>query len=179
MNYKLRLKVNNLEIEIEGTEEFVQSEKRFFIDNFLQVNNNNEIPNVLNESQKNTFDATPKSGKNINLDPDRDNLITFANKFGITNDYDFVLIAAYYNEIKNNNAVFDIKGITKLYDDARRKKYSNYSVLFTKLIKAGMIMNAKDNETGSSKKFQLTGDGIEYIENYQFNTDPSTAQRKK
>lgn len=169
MNYKLRLKIKEYEIEVEGSEEFIQSEKKFFFDNVLQIDSSDKQSDYAHHDQIDQVIGNPTKETMITFDPNRDNLITYANKFGTPNDFDFVLIAARYDEIKNNNSSFDNKKIVKWYDDARRKKYSNYSALTTKLIKKGMIMSVNANVSGNSKSYRLTSDGIKYIENYQLN----------
>ncbi|HOI84975.1 MAG TPA: hypothetical protein PLP48_02755 [Acholeplasmataceae bacterium] len=174
MNYRLRLKIKEYEIEVEGSEEFIQSEKKYFFEKVLQIDSSDKQSNYAHNDQVDGVVGNPIKETMITFDPNRDNLITYTNKFGTPNDLDFVLIAARYDEIKNNNSSFDNKKIINWYDDARRKKYSNYSVLITKLIKKGMIMSVNSIESGNSKSYRLTSDGIKYIENYQLNQKKSS-----
>ena len=125
-----------------------------------------EQPKVLPLSN-----ATPLSENAIPLieeskDLSRTSLSSYIAQFGQIGEQDFALISAYYDEKKNGNTSFTSDNVKQYYNDARRNKYSNVSVLLGKLAQKGLIMDDPNAERKTPKAYILTSQGINYVENY-------------
>lgn len=125
-----------------------------------------EQPKVLPLSN-----ATPLSENAIPLteeskDLSRTSLSSYIAQFGQIGEQDFALISAYYDEKKNGNTSFTSDNVKQYYNDARRNKYSNVSVLLGKLAQKGLIMDDPNAERKTPKAYILTSQGIDYVENY-------------
>ena len=115
--------------------------------------------------------ATPLSENAIPLieeskDLSRTSLSSYIAQFGQIGEQDFALISAYYDEKKNGNTSFTSDNVKQYYNDARRNKYSNVSVLLGKLAQKGLIMDDPNAERKTPKAYILTSQGINYVENY-------------
>jgi len=100
------------------------------------------------------------------VDLSRTNLVTFLKKYGSLNDQDFVLLAAYYDEKKNNVKSFSSESVKQYYAEARRTEYSNVSALLRELAKKGLIMDDPSAEQKTPKTYIITIEGLTYIDMY-------------
>jgi len=104
---------------------------------------------------------------NVSTDFSRTSLSSFLMSYGKLSDRDFALIAAYYDEKKNNISSFTSDSVKQYYADARRPKYSNISELLRQLVQKGYIMDAPITEQKTPKPYILTDIGIQYVEGYK------------
>lgn len=112
--------------------------------------------------------ATPLSENAIPLTEESKDLsrTRYIAQFGQIGEQDFALISAYYDEKKNGNTSFTSDNVKQYYNDARRNKFSNVSVLLGKLAQKGLIMDDPNAERKTPKAYILTSQGIDYVENY-------------
>jgi DNA-binding MarR family transcriptional regulator len=194
MENRVRFKIGEIEFEAEGSEDVIERERSVFLNSLLPaavdaiVKTRGSSKEGLQYLQ-NAYEETPLIEYNENdteivetiqeqdIDFTRTNLVTFLKKYGTLSDKDFVLLSAYYDERKENMKEFSSENVKKYYADARRTEYSNISQLLSDLVRKGMIMDAPGVEQKSPKLYILTSEGLEYVEKYKPNTEPS--EKKK
>ena len=180
---RVRFELGEIKFEAEGPADLVERERSVFTNTLLPsaveaiVRTRGaeqtmkyiepvEQPKVLPLSN-----ATPLSENAIPLieeskDLSRTSLSSYIAQFGQIGEQDFALISAYYDEKKNGNTSFTSDNVKQYYNDARRNKYSNVSVLLGKLAQKGLIMDDPNAERKTPKAYILTSQGINYVENY-------------
>lgn len=180
MENRVKFKIGEIEFEAEGSAEVVERERSVFLNALLPaavdaiVRTRGEIPKkqyladeehqeLLPTNAVESIAATTFGGAN---DLSRTSLSSFIKNFGTLNEQDFALIAAYYDEKKNNTPMFSSDSVKQYYSDARRSEYSNCSTLLSELVKKGLIMDAPNPETKTPKQYVLTSIGITYVESY-------------
>ncbi len=178
---KLKYKVGEIEFEAEGPAEAVEQQRINFMNIVLPAAVNAMVQTHTISEDKAYIETIPQqqlleagisdisasSEKKSNADYSRASLPSFLKQYGILNDQDFALFAAYFDEKKNGTKAFSIDSIKKYYQEGRRSTYSNNSELLRQLVKKGYIMDTttpEDAKTG--KYYMLTNDGINYVETY-------------
>lgn len=177
---RVRFEIGEIKFEAEGPADSVERERSVFTNTLLPsaveaiVRTRGteqamkyvepvEQPKVLPLSN-----ATPLSENAIPLTEESKDLsrTRYIAQFGQIGEQDFALISAYYDEKKNGNTSFTSDNVKQYYNDARRNKYSNVSVLLGKLAQKGLIMDDPNAERKTPKAYILTSQGIDYVENY-------------
>lgn len=186
MPNKVKFKIGEIEFKAKGDAELIERERKEFISNLLPIAvdaimRTKTIQPIINTTDETVYDMLPQANNSnekksmAEQSSTRTNLITFINEKGIDNENDFTICAAYYEEFVNNIKVFSVDRIKELYDDARRPLPSNVSMTLTNLIKKGHIMDSPEHPNGKPKKYILTVQGIQYVENFQ----PKETKEKK
>ena len=177
---RVRFEIGEIKFEAEGPADLVERERSVFTNTLLPsaveaiVRTRGteqamkyvepvEQPKVLPLSN-----ATPLSENAIPLTEESKDLsrTRYIAQFGQIGEQDFALISAYYDEKKNGNTSFTSDNVKQYYNDARRNKFSNVSVLLGKLAQKGLIMDDPNAERKTHKAYILTSQGIDYVENY-------------
>ena len=177
---RVRFEIGEIKFEAEGPADLVERERSVFTNTLLPsaveaiVRTRGteqamkyvepvEQPKVLPLSN-----ATPLSENAIPLTEESKDLsrTRYIARFGQIGEQDFALISAYYDEKKNGNTSFTSDNVKQYYNDARRNKFSNVSVLLGKLAQKGLIMDDPNAERKTPKAYILTSQGIDYVENY-------------
>ena len=177
---RVRFEIGEIKFEAEGPADLVERERSVFTNTLLPsaveaiVRTRGteqamkyvepvEQPKVLPLSN-----ATPLSENAIPLTEESKDLsrTRYIAQFGQIGEQDFALISAYYDEKKNGNTSFTSDNVKQYYNDARRNKFSNVSVLLGKLAQKGLIMDDPNAERKTPKAYILTSQGINYVENY-------------
>lgn len=177
---RVRFELGEIKFEAEGPADLVERERSVFTNTLLPsaveaiVRTRGteqamkyvepvEQPKVLPLSN-----ATPLSENAIPLTEESKDLsrTRYIAQFGQIGEQDFALISAYYDEKKNGNTSFTSDNVKQYYNDARRNKFSNVSVLLGKLAQKGLIMDDPNAERKTPKAYILTSQGIDYVENY-------------
>lgn len=177
---RVRFEIGEIKFEAEGPADLVERERSVFTNTLLPsaveaiVRTRGteqamkyvepvEQPKVLPLSN-----ATPLSENAIPLTEESKDLsrTRYIAQFGQIGEQDFALISAYYDEKKNGNTSFTSDNVKQYYNDARRNKFSNVSVLLGKLAQKGLIMDDPNAERKTPKAYILTSQGIDYVENY-------------
>ncbi len=175
---KLKYKIGGIEFEAEGPADVVEQQRAAFISGVLpaavEAMNNTRFVEaepvyVENKDRKLLTDTVPLIDQNEDFS--RTSLASYLSQKGTLSEQDFVLFAAYYDENKNSVKAFSSESVKKYYADARRKPYSNYSVLFGQLVKKGYIMESETTDKAAVKYYTLTCEGIRYIQEYTPKTD--------
>ena len=177
---RVRFEIGEIKFEAEGPADLVERERSVFTNTLLPsaveaiVRTRGteqamkyvepvEQPKVLPLSN-----ATPLSENAIPLTEESKDLsrTRYIAQFGQIGEQDFALISAYYDEKKNGNTSFTSDNVKQYYNDARRNKFSNVSVLLGKLAQKGLIMDDPNAERKTPKAYILTSQGIDYVGNY-------------
>ena len=177
---RVRFEIGEIKFEAEGPADLVERERSVFTNTLLPsaveaiVRTRGteqamkyvepvEQPKVLPLSN-----ATPLSENAIPLTEESKDLsrTRYIAQFGQIGEQDFALRSAYYDEKKNGNTSFTSDNVKQYYNDARRNKFSNVSVLLGKLAQKGLIMDDPNAERKTPKAYILTSQGIDYVENY-------------
>ena len=184
MESKLRIKIGEIEFEVEGSENTILRERTEFVQRIMPVamdalgnivNLNKEtIKKVKKDDNKWTTDVqgNNQSGNNNELNSEKRNysrksLGSFVNEKGQLSEEDFALFAAYFDEQKNQKDYFTSKDVARYYEEARRPKSSNISMSLNRLTKKGIIIDDTDVENKSPKPYRISSDGIKYVKGYQ------------
>ena len=191
---KIKFKIGDIEFEAEGSSNDVERERESFknallplaIEAMVQTRGIVADTQYIEATEQPILLATgTQEASNSSLDItdlSRTSLSSFLKSFGVLNDQDFVIIAAYFDEKKNNITTFTSDSIKQYYADARRSAYSNNSELLKQLVKKGYIMDDPKSEGKNPKQYILTDDGIAYVESYvpkEGVTKKSTSKAKK
>lgn len=188
---RVRFKIGEIEFETEGSAEVVEHERNVFltailpaaVDAIVRTRGLVQERQYIEAGEHQELLSSQITGatdnliltENVNLS--RTSLASFIKDYGILNDQDFALIAAYYDEKKNGAPMFSIENIKQYYADARRTEYSNISELLRQLVKKGVIMDAPNSEVKTPKQYILTSVGIPYVESYK--TKEASTEKKK
>ena len=147
--YVLRYKKGDLEIEVQGDKEFVETKFQELLK--FKIESKEEFQSVTDISR---------------ISPDKElSLGEFIKQKNPKSHGDKILMFGYYLERIKGYESFNIDDIEKCYQDVRMPKTKNFSPYITQLIREGKIMDSeakKDNK----KAWLLTKDGMEYVENY-------------
>ncbi len=175
---RIKFKIGDIEFEAEGFSNDVERERESFKNTMLPLAIEAMVKTRTNVADTQYIETTEhpillatgtQDTSNLSLDItdlSRTSLSSFLKSFGVLNDRDFVLIAAYFDEKKNNILTFTSESIKQYYADARRSAYSNNSELLNQLVKRGYIMDDPKSEGKNPKQYILTDDGIAYVESY-------------
>ncbi len=180
---KVKFKIGDIEFEAEGSANDVERERESFknsllplaIDAMVQTRGVVKDSQYIEVAEQPLLSIVDKDISNLNAtntsgiqatDLSRTSLSSFIKNYGTLNDQDFVLVAAYYDEKKNNITTFSSESIKQYYADARRSAYSNNSELLKQLVKKGYIMDDPNASTKNPKQYILTDEGISYVESY-------------
>lgn len=177
---KIKYKIGGIEFEAEGPADVVEQQRVAFISGVLPaaveaMNNTRFVDKEPMYIEGNDTQMLPVP-QSTSEDLSRTSLASYINQKGTLSDQDFVLFAAYYDESKNGVKAFSSETVKKYYADARRKLYSNFSVLLGQLVKKGYIMETDSVDGASGKCFTLTAEGIRYVEEYTPKTE--TVEKK-
>jgi DNA-binding MarR family transcriptional regulator len=191
----VKFKIGEIEFEAEGSAEIVERERSVFMNALLPaavdaivrtrgVTRGNKYIEGEKHQEPLPSSVEESTTHTIILEKDdlsRTSLSSFIKNYGILNDQDFALIAAYYDEKKNGTTMFSSEKVKQYYVDARKSEYSNCSVLLNELVKKGLIMDAPNPETKTPKQYILTSDGIAYVESYvpKINEASSSSAKNK
>ncbi len=182
MENQVKFKIGQIEFEAKGSEDVIERERNIFLNTILPVavdalQHTQEIKGdtqYIETTQKNekVFEIEQEVSEVNNDILKKDNLsrvslASFLTSYGNLNDKDFILVASYYYEKKNNTTIFSVDEVKQYYVEARRKEYSNPSVLLAQLAKNGYIMDNPNAEKKSPKQYILTSNGLAYVEAYQ------------
>ncbi len=190
---RVKFEIGEIKFEAEGSADLVERERSIFnntllpaaIDAIVRTRGvpqtidvtDSKLPGSVLLEESNNLLLPEKSFEKIQEDLSRTSLASFLKGFGFLSEQDFVLIAAYYDEKKNETKVFTSESIKQYYIDARRPKYSNNSELLKNLANKGYIMDDPDVKKKIPKQYILTNDGINYVETYQPSEDKT--EKKK
>lgn len=181
---RVKFEIGEIKFEAEGSADLVERERSMFTNTLLpsavealvRTRSATQVTQYIEEPQQpamllTTENSIPKenniSSTAVDTDLSRTSLRSFVNAYGVLSEQDFVLIAAYYDEKKNDKKSFSSENVKQYYADARRQKYSNNSELLKQLTQKGFIMDDPDAEKKIPKQYILTDEGIKYIETYQ------------
>jgi hypothetical protein len=197
---RVGIKIGDIGFEVEGSTEVVERERAIFLSTILPaavdaiVQIRGAVPTVqyiepakqdsvfLSSKNSNTPNVT-LAADSAPVDLARTNLSAYIKDLGVLSDQDFTLIAAYFDEIKNDVKSFNVDSVKQYYADARRGKSSNYSDLLQKLAQKGHIMDDPDSEKKTPKSYILTDKGLDYAKNYRpkegGSEKPKTTKKRK
>ena len=178
---KLKYKVGGIEFEAEGSAEAVEQQRINFMNAVLPaavdamartqvvVEHQSYIeaaaqPTLLESGVSDESLTTAVHKEN---DFSRTSLASFLRKYGVLNEQDFTLFAAFFDEKKTAKKSFSIDDVKKYYAEARRQVPSNPSMSLNRLAEKGYIMDVpKPEDAKNGEYYMLTADGISYISTY-------------
>lgn len=188
MSLKLEFKIGAIEFRAEGEPHEVDKQRECFVNTIfplaVDAMTRNSCSIVSNkqylEIVDGQVDALPEtvlengtssqiipSSSVDNIDFSRESLNTFINKYGDINDQDFLILSAYFSELKYKNTQTITSDIVKqFYEEARRKKPSNISENLSKLVKKGFIKDDESAEKKFPKPYILTNKGLNYAKEF-------------
>jgi len=165
-SFYFRVRISEIEIEAEGTEEYVREIKEYadqLISNSLSriktlgaVNPNREIP------------VQPKTEKVEQKEPSHketqkeESLVEFLDRLPNKTHQDKIIAFAYYLEQYHKHESFGVKEINDCYDEVKEVK-TNTAVYINLLLKSGLIMKAKNQPPSGAAQYVLTRKGESLI----------------
>ncbi|EIS4902945.1 hypothetical protein L0903_002893 [Listeria innocua] len=195
---RVKFEIGEIKFEAEGSADLVERERSIFNNTLLPsavkaIVSTRGVTQAAQHIEANDYrqlvtdlnlDNNEQAGNLIpvissKLDLSRTSLASYIEKYGTISELDFVMIAAYYDEKKNNVQSFTSENVKQYYLDARRQKYSNNSVLLNQLAQKGLIMDAPNEEKKYPKQYILTGNGINYVESYKPNEAKEDKQKQR
>lgn len=197
---RVKFEIGEIKFEAEGSAELVERERSIFNNTLLpaaidaivrtrgvaqsvQCTEAQELPQPTLLATTNDSTLPEQTVTNPTVDLSRTSLASFVKEFGTLSEQDFVLVAAFYYEKKDNIKIFSSESVKQYYADARRPKYSNNSELLKQLAQKGFIMDDPNAEKRVPKQYILTENGIGYVETYQPKDDsvekPKTPKAKR
>jgi hypothetical protein len=148
-NYKARLKIGQLEFEVEGDKEFVESQiqawKTEQVDSFGKL--------LSNESKK-ASDETSTAGETEVTLPE------FYNRFVAVSHPDKIAIFGYFFEKFKHQEFFTAQDLLAAYDEVRFPAPKNIHDILGKVYKRSNYILPREKGT-----WKLQARGIEFIEN--------------
>jgi hypothetical protein len=184
MELRVKFEIGEIKFEAEGAAELVERERSVFVNTLLpsaveaivrtrgpiqatQYIDAMEQPIKLLDENVNS-NIIIGDGTGLKKDDFlRVNLASYIKDLGTLSEQDFTLIAAYFDEIKNGKKYFTKEDLERYYSEARRMVPSNISMSLYRLAEKGLIMDARDVEQKQPKPYIVSGDGIQYVKEYQ------------
>lgn len=168
-NYsKIYIKIENKEVTIAGSEDFVSEQFQQIFGKEKPVakpkstksnTNNKKQPNQKSSSQSTTSLDTVSYRKFLNqLGTDFNNWLNRLSKFASSRDK--ILATAYYNQLRRDNQKFYIKDINTAF-----KKYDINISRVSNFIDTFEIQNFIYKIDPSKKAYKFTEEGIKYVNN--------------
>jgi len=148
--FKIRVKKGDIEIEIQGTEEFVNT--KF-----------NELKEEL-EYPIERVEAVEPVGESVSIPELPDTLPSFlAQKGNPTPFPDITMVYAYWLYYKEKIDPFNAKDIEKCYDNARIRKSANIPRDLSRCVGKGFLIPLKEKKEGQLA-YRLSKDGEKFVE---------------
>jgi hypothetical protein len=185
MQNEVRLKIGEIEFEAKGDAEIIERERNEFfkvlplaVDAMMRtrisVDNQNVI--VTDEYQKLPESTVATDDVTIPaIDLSRSSLAEFIASKGAEAHNDFIICAAYFDEMKNGVKDFSSDNIKKYYGEARKTEATNVSQYLRGLAQKGLIIDSPDFPGEMPKKYRLSNSGIKCVEAIQ----PKEGKEKK
>ena len=170
---KVKYKFGQIEFEAEGDSIDVEKQRDYFMNAIIPVATTivNKIPALerKNESLPHEIEYVENNNNTLRINNSvRANLITFLKDFKELSERDFTLFAAFYHEQEAGDSyVFTSDDVKTFFREARRPAAKNTSDIIQKLAKAGYIMEADNPDNKTPKPYQITQNGITYINEYK------------
>ncbi len=183
MENRLRLRIDKIEFEAEGSADVIEKEREIFMQVFLPVavdaiikmhtpSHTNDV-NEMTERKEIPSISETKKRENIVVGNDRAatdysqlNLVAYLKTKGTLTEQDFTLFAAYFDEQKNGKEYFTMEDVKRYYSEARRTKPSNISMSLNRLAEKGYIMDADKIVQKSPKPYVISSEGIKFINKF-------------
>lgn len=193
MENRVKFKIGEIEFEAEGSADLIERERKVFLETLLPAavdaivrtrgaEDATQYTSVAQESmqmliEEGTINAiADNTPMPVRSDFSRKSLASFLTNYGKVSEQDFVLIAAYFEDKKNNALNFSSESVKKCYAETRRAVPSNVSMTINRLVKKGLIMDVPNAEQKTLKLYTLTDDGLKYVEKYK--PIEATAEKK-
>ncbi|MFX1566484.1 MAG: hypothetical protein ACFFCH_10880 [Promethearchaeota archaeon] len=148
-SYRIRIKTDSLEIEVEGDQEFV--EKKF-----------GEIWELLNTSTELPSDLGEVYAKGKTLASPEETLVEFYKKVKPKSNPERVLVFAYYLKMSEEKKIIGVGDITKAYESAYETKSKNPSKDIARCVKHGWLAKSKEKIKGKPA-YYVTQSGESWI----------------
>lgn len=146
-NYSIRYKRQDLEIEVQGDKNFVESKFKELLDLKRPTEVKQQIP--VKEIQ------TTDSGKKYSL-------AEFLKTKDAKSHGDKILVFAYYLEEYEKISSFNLDDIEQCYMKVKTPKTKNFGPYIAQLTSQGYIMDASEKKD-SKKAWILTSSGVDYV----------------
>ncbi|MEN6315398.1 MAG: hypothetical protein ABFD25_14275 [Clostridiaceae bacterium] len=179
----IRIGKDGIEFDAKGDSRFIEREREAFETKLLPlgvdaiartcsttltqkiIESDKPTPSLLVDRSEASSDDTFTAMKDTGVE--RESIATFIKKHGSLTERDFVLFAAYFDEIKNGTKFFTISDVIKYYTAARRPTPSNNSSTLNQLAEKGLIIDAPNSEKKIPKPYIVSDEGIKYIQLYK------------
>lgn len=157
-NFKLVYKIGDLELELSGSQEYIDKERQLFLEKLPKLIELKPTQSTTSIKQKN--DSTIKNHHITNEDSDLEyeSIVQFLNSHDFPTKKETVLGMAYFVDCINKDHPVVTGKINALYDESRQKK-PNTSEFLSSLVKSGDLMPI----TGNKNEYKLTQQGIELV----------------
>lgn len=146
-NYSIRYRRGDLEIEVQGDKNFVETNFK----ELLELKRPVEAKQPIITGEVQLTDA----GKKYSL-------AEFLKTKDAKNHGDKILVFAYYLQEYENISSFNLDDIEQCYMKVKVPKTTNFSPYFTQLVSKGYIMDATEKKD-NKKSWTLTNSGDEYV----------------
>lgn len=174
---EVRFKIGEIEFEAKGDSDIIERERNEFVSKLLPLAV--EAMAKTKSYDKNLFveqldiKEIPLSIQDVSStsnngceELERTNLASYINKNGVNCDTDFILFAAYFDEMKNGTKEFSSEEVKKYYIESRNPEPSNISGTILYLAKKGLIMDSPYSPKSKPKKYIISDEGLSHIKNY-------------
>lgn len=179
---RVKFEIGEIKFEAEGSADLVERERSIFNNTLLPaaidaivrtrgVSNSSkyiEAPERPQQPLLTTSGGVLPDGDALDAKSDlsRTTLVSFIKAYGLLSEQDFILFAAYFDEMKNHTDHFTKNEAEKYYDEARRTKPQNISMCLNQLAQKGLIIDATDVEQKLPKPYRISSEGFNYIDTY-------------
>jgi predicted transcriptional regulator len=159
--FKLVYKIGNIELELNGSQDFIDKERGIFfkkLPEFIELqaapieyaSSSNQENNYVNTKEQSTVSDTNKL--------EYESIVEFLNCHNFTTKKETILGMAYFIDCIKKDCPVGTGKINTLYDESRQKK-SNTSEFLAQLVKSGDLMPVN----GRRGAYKLTKQGIDLV----------------
>lgn len=174
MSNKLRIKIGEIEIEVEGDNDLIERERQQFfsilpaaissVSNILNHQGFNiQKDQAVNEIIENVVYIN--DGYKDQVFKSVSNLATFIKEKSFASSSDLVLGVCYYMEKYENEKSININDIINSLSSARHPKLSNPNAFINNNVEKGYLIEEKEKK-GGKKSFKISVHGISYIDKH-------------
>ena len=178
MQNEVRLKIGEIEFEAKGDADVIERERNEFfkvlplaVEAMMRTRSEKIVQEAISTEEYQQLPISISAATNetaaANTDLSRTSLAEFIAQKGAESHNDFILCAAYFNEMKNNIKDFSSKTVETFYSNARKTKPSNISDSLNKMCQKGLIIDSPDAPNATPKMYRLSVSGIKCVDAMQ------------
>lgn len=169
-NTKIKIEYGQIKFEVESDAENAAKERDKFLETLpILFSLHNSTKTTKLDSKENEVNLIENDDANlIEFKPETkyENINTFLRDKGFETDIDKSLAFAYFMQEVENFEFIDSNMVKERMKKAKEAIPKNISMTFTRLTQKGYLQPS-DNENSTLASYYVTGEGIEYVNNFQ------------